>query len=77
MAGAPQVVLVGREPACQCRRGKRFNPWVEKILCRRKWQHTSIFLPGESHGQRSLVVYSPWSLKELDISEVTEPRPQV
>ena len=30
-----------------------------------------LFLPGESHGQRSLAVYSPWGLKELDTTEVT------
>ena len=32
--------------------------------------HSSI-LPGESHGQKSLVGYSPWGLKELDITEAT------
>ena len=31
-----------------------FNPWVGKIPWRRKWQPTPAFLPGESHGQRSL-----------------------
>ena len=31
-----------------------------KIPWRRKWQPTPVFLPGESHGQRSLVAYSPW-----------------
>ena len=36
-----------------------FEPWVEKIPWRRAWQHTPVFLPGESHGQRSLVGYSP------------------
>ena len=36
----------------------RKNPW------RRKWQPTSVFLPGKSHGQRSLVGYSPWGCKE-------------
>ena len=30
---------------------------------RRKWQSTQVFLPGESHGQGSLVGYVPWSLK--------------
>ena len=40
--------------------GDRFNPWVGKILWRRAWQPTSVFLPGESHGQRTLVGYSPW-----------------
>ena len=38
----------------QCRR-HRLNPWVGNIPCRRKWQPTPAFLPGEIHGQRSLV----------------------
>ena len=48
--------LSNKEPACQCRRHKRrgFNPWVGKIPWRRKWQPTPVFLPGKSHGQRSL-----------------------
>ena len=36
-----------------------FDPWVRKIPWRREWQPTPVFLPGESHGQRSLVGYSP------------------
>ena len=36
-----------------------FNTWVKKIPRRRAWQPTPLFLPGESHGQRSLVGYSP------------------
>ena len=36
------------------------------------WQPTPVFLPGESHGQRSLVGYSPWTRKELDMTEVTQ-----
>ena len=36
---------------------------------RRKWQPTPMFLPGESHGQRSLVGYSPWGHKESDTTE--------
>ena len=35
----------------------------------RKWQPTPVFLPGKSHGQRSLVSYSPWGHKELDTTE--------
>ena len=46
-----------------------FNPWVEKISWRRKWQPTPVFLPGKSHGQRSLLDYSPWGRKELDMTE--------
>ena len=38
----------------QCRRAG-FNPWVGKIPWRREWEPTSIFLPGEFHGHRSLV----------------------
>ena len=44
---------------------------VGKISWRRKWQATPLFLPGESHGQRSLVGYSPWGHKESDTNEVT------
>ena len=39
---------------------------------RRKWQPTPVFLPGESHGQRSLAGHGPWSRRELDMTEVTE-----
>ena len=39
------------------------------ILWRRKWQPTPVVLPGKSHGQRSLAGYSPWSYRELDITE--------
>jgi len=51
----------GKESACQCRRPKRhgFSPGVRKIPWRRAWQPTPVFLPGESHGQRSLVGYGP------------------
>ena len=46
-----------------------FDLWVRKILWRREWQSTPVFLPGESHGQRSLVVYSSWGRKESDMTE--------
>ena len=57
--------LSGKESACQCRRrGKHgLDPWVGKTPWRRKWQPILVFLPGESHGQRSLVGYSPWGCK--------------
>ena len=49
----------GKEHASQSRR-HRFDPWVRKIPWRRSRQPTPVFLPGESHGQRSpLVGYSP------------------
>ena len=40
------LVLRGKESACQCRRLK-FDPWVGKIPCRRKWQPTPVSLPGK------------------------------
>ena len=48
--------LGGKESVCQCRRRRRhrFDPRVRKILWRRKWQPTPVFLPGKFHGQRSL-----------------------
>ena len=61
----------GKEAVCQCRRHKRceFYPWIRKIFWGRAWQPTPVFLPGESHGQRSLAGYSPWGYKESDMSE--------
>ena len=46
-----------------------FNLWVGKIPRRRKWQPTLVFLSGESHGQRSLVGYSPWGSQESAMTE--------
>ena len=59
--------LSGKESACQCRRHGRheFDPWVGKMPLRRKWQLTLVFLPGKSHGHRSLVGYSPWGHKRV------------
>ena len=60
--------LSGKDSTWQCRRCRRcgFDPWVGKIPWRRKWQPTPVFLPGESHGQISLVGYSPLGHKESD-----------
>ena len=55
-----------RESTCQCRR-PRFDSWVGKVPWRREWLPTPVFLPGESHGERSLAGYSPRWLKELDM----------
>ena len=62
----------GKEPTCQCRRRKRrgFNLWVRKMPWRRAWQPTPGFLPGESHGQRSLAGYSPWGCKEIQLQRL-------
>ena len=61
----------GKDPTCLCRRCKRcgFNPWVGKSPWRRALQLTPVFLPRESHGQRSLGGCSPWGCKELDTTE--------
>ena len=40
--------------------------WLGKIPWRRKWQPAPVFLPGKSHGQRSLAGYSPWGLKRVE-----------
>ena len=53
------------------RKRHKFDPWVGKIPWRRKWQPTPVFLPGESHGQRSLEGCSAESGTELDVAEVT------
>ena len=45
---------------------RSFNPWVRK-----KWQPTPVFLPGESHGQRSLAGYSPWASIDSTLDEHT------
>ena len=63
----PAASLVAQRkeiPSCQCRR-LRFKTWVRKIPGRRNWQPTPLFLPRESHGQRSLVDCSPWGCKRI------------
>ena len=67
---AGQFLLVPGEnqgfPAC---RRCGFDPWVGKIPWRRAQPPTPVFLPGESHGWRSLADYSPWGHKESDTTE--------
>ena len=48
-----------------------FSPWVGRIPWRRTWQLTPLFLPGESHGQKSLGGYSPWGGEESGMTKVT------
>ena len=48
-----------------------FDPWMGKIPWKRAWQPTSVSLPGEPHGQRSLAGYSLLGPKESDMTEVT------
>ena len=63
----------GKELTCQCRRRNRcgFDPRVEQIPWRRAWQPTPVVLPGDAHGQSSLVGYSPWGHTESDRTGVT------
>ena len=72
----PKITQItgGKESACQSRslRGCRLDPWVGKIPWRRKWQPTPVFLPAKSHGQRTLVGYRLWDLKDSDTTEVTK-----
>ena len=60
------LAVSGKESLCNA--GLGFNHWFGKIPWRRKWQPTLVFLPGKSHGHKSLVGYSPWSCKELDMT---------
>ena len=63
----PPWWLSGKESTCQCRRHE-FDPCSGTIPWRRQWQPTSVFLPEKSHGERSLVGYSPWGCEELDMT---------
>ena len=65
---ASQVaVVVKNSPAMQETKGRGFHPWIRKIPWMRKWQLTPVFLPGESHGQRSLVGYGPWGAPQMGV----------
>ena len=55
----------------------RFDFWVGKISCRRKWQPIPVFLPGKSHEQRSLVGYSPLCHKRDVHNSVTKQQEQL
>ena len=61
-----------KEPAWQCKRQRRLglDSWAGKNLWRREWQPTPVFLPEESHGQRSLAGYWPLVRTESDMAEV-------
>ena len=62
MEGASQVALVVKNPPASAGEVRDLDliPW------RRAWQPTPVSLPGESHGQRSLVGFSPWGHAESD-----------
>ena len=59
------VAQTVKNPPAMCETWVR--PWIGEITL--KWQPTPLFLPGKSHGQRSLVGHSPWGQKELDVTE--------
>ena len=64
----------GRDPTCQCGKTIRDTssvPRSGRSLRGRTWQPTPVFLPGESHGQRSLAGYSPWGHRESDTAKAT------
>ena len=50
-------------------RRPEFDPWVGRIHWRREWLHALVLLPGEFHGQRSLMGYSPWGHKKSAMVE--------
>ena len=66
-------VASGKEPTCQCRGCRRcgFNPLDWEDLLEKGMAATPVFLPGESHGERSLVGHRPWDRTELDRTEAT------
>ena len=81
---APAWVLVGfpgssscKESACQCRRHRRPGGFIlcQKDTLEEQMQPTPVLLPGESHGQRSLVGYSPWGSQRIghDWSDLITP----
>ena len=61
----------GKESACNAgdTGDGGFDPWAGKFPWRRKWPHTPVFLPRESHGQKSMEGYSPLGCKVLDVTE--------
>ena len=71
LAAAATMARRVKKICLPCRRHRRcgFNPWVGKILWRKKWQPTPVSLPGKSHGHRKLVGYSPLGCKESDTTE--------
>ena len=70
--GFPRGSAVKNLPAMQEPQKTGVQCMVGEICWRRAWQPTLVFLPGESHGQRSLAGYSPWDHKESDRTEATQ-----
>ena len=81
MIGLPGGSVVKNLPA-NSGDSEDIDPWVRKVLWRRKWQPTSVFLPGKSHEQRSLEGYSLWGCNESGMTKhihttsmITSPTP--
>ena len=70
--GLCQLVCLGEGELPSPHEKRRFDHAVKKIPWRRAWQPTPVSLPGESHGQRSLVGYSLWCHKESDMKKKKE-----
>ena len=70
MIGSPGGSMVKNLPA-NAGDSEDTDLWVRKVLWRRKWQPTPVFLPGKSHEQRSLAGYNLWACKESDMTEHT------
>ena len=64
----PNSIIIVTKIPLQCRRC-RFDPWIGKIPWTKKWKLILVFLPGKSHGQASLVGYTPWGSKRSDMSD--------
>ena len=71
--GFPDGAVVKNMPASAGDAGS--IPGSGKMPWKRKWQLTRVFLPEESHGQRSQVGYSSWGHKESDMTELTHDIP--
>ena len=59
----------GKESAHRKYKRCRFNPWVGKIPWKSIWQPTPLFLPGESHVQKSMEGYSPQGRKDSGMTK--------
>ena len=61
--------MVKNPPANAGGKRRGFSHWVRKVPWSWKWQPAPVFLSGKFHGQKSLVGFSPWGPKELDMIE--------
>jgi len=69
-----QVALMVKNPPTNA--GDIREPWIGENPWRRAWQTTPVFLPGESHGERSLMGYNPWGHKEYMTEQLSTYRNQ-